>query len=240
MVWAISPWNKSRVVILASSMRTGSTVFCGMAASLPDVESSYEALNLVAYGWMHLKGAKECADLVRDLGSQAPVTVIKVFPSHLTQAETNWFEFADALPEASWIHLYRHDVAAQYVSLVRAKSSRSWLDHKDAEASRVLPVEVDLDDLAAHFEENVAADREAHEALRVRRGYRLISYEEFQADPATWARRELPDLLGVPSANASVPYRRQGTERVEDGVTNPQALITAEQRSIRWHPAADW
>lgn len=239
-----NPLARSKVVIVAGGMRTGSTLLCELAESLPGVATSYEALNPIAYGWLKLDGAEEAADLTRDLSLRAPVTVTKVFRQHLTSINTDWDEYVDALPQAKWIQLYRHDVAAQFVSLLQAQTSAKWLEAGEAAAPRPAAprptVHLKVDALKDHFEKVVADDRAAFEALSQTDRYTQVRYEDFADDPATWAQHVLPGLLEVPSAPIKHQLKRQDPRDLSERLANPDVLADIEQLGLRWHPAQSW
>ncbi len=234
------PWAQSQIVVVAAGMRTGSTVFCELAQALPEVETTYEALNPIAYGWMNLTDAAEAADLTRDLSLRGPVTVTKVFRNHLKAVNTDWDGYAAALPEARWIQLYRHDVVAQYVSLQQAKTSDQWLNTSGTSDGRP-QVDLDLDHLRKHYVEVVEGDRAAFDALSQTEGFRQVRYEDFADDPARWAGQTMPELLGVAGGTFTHELRRQDGRSLSQRLVNPETLAEAERLGLRWHPAAaDW
>ncbi len=235
----VNPWARPRAVVIAAGMRTGSTILCELAESLPGVETTYEAINPIAYGWMKLADATEAADLTRDLSLQAPTTVTKVFRSHLKAANTDWAAYAEELPEARWIQLYRHDIAAQFVSLRQAQVSNQWLETSGETKPRPT-VELNVDQLRDYYDEIVRDDRAAFDALSGTIGFRRIRYEDFSEDPTAWAEQNLPDILGVSSGSVSHNLKRQDHRDLSQRLSNPESLAEVEALNLRWHPAGSW
>ncbi len=219
-------------------MRTGSTLFCGLAETFPDVESTYEALSEWNYTDLAIQDLDEAIILLHGTALRGQTTVAKVFHEHLDRLDTTWTEFAERLPEARWMQLYRHDVAAQFISLIKARASQRWIDEggDPGPASKELELVVDLGELTAFYTETVELDQRAAEALRDRPGFVQICYEDFRDDPAAWANETLAPLLEVAPVPVTVPYRRQTDRDLADTIANPEALAEAERLGIRWHP----
>lgn len=184
-----------------------------MAAKLREVETNYEALNPKDFGWIRLKGSQEAANLLRDRTSLGRIMVSKIFPDHLRDIGADWEGLRAKLPDAAWIHLYRRNVTEQFESRERAKATGQWTVWADDELVPAPELELVHADLAAFYEQVVADDRLAFEALRDSPRYRRIAYEDFVRDPDAWFRDVFCPLVGrVVEKPIERPFVKQRNE----------------------------
>ena len=237
---ASNPLSQPKVVIVVSSMRTGSTLMCGLAAQLPNVHTTYEALNPIAFGWMKLRGARESAGLISDLSTGGKVTVTKIFPAHLKSLGTSWDELADELPDASWIHLYRADLLAQFSSLKRAEQSGDWTVHAGDVIGGPPSIAIDPKELSTFCEETVEGDRLAFEALHHRQNYLRVSYEEFTERPREWIDSYFGQFLDERLPSDATPFEKQGPTELLDSILNIAEIVHLIDNGRTRHPLGEW
>lgn len=232
----------SGLIVIIGSMRSGSTLLCGLTEQLEGVDSVYEAMNSYYLpGAAKLENAEEIATYLAifSAGTSGSAMSVKIFHEHLAALDISWSELRAAMPEATWLHLYRRDILAQYVSLraAQTEAGAKWIVKAGEEVKQRPPVTVDWDAFVAFRDGIVDDDKQAASALADHSNYTAISYEYMAEDPLGALAEVVAPAVGRAIApDPKVPYARTGGDEVSDGIANWSEIAGRATDAERMHP----
>jgi LPS sulfotransferase NodH len=201
-----------RVLVIAITARTGSTQLCSILGQLGNFGAPEEIFN--PRGAMpylcrrHCRGRTE--DYLVNMARGVEVFCFKV-------AACDWQPFAShasrLFPQAQYVHLQRHDLDAQALSLARAIATGTWhqavndRESSDGTVRESLPVE-----LVARCRQQIERECEGWIRFFGEQGIRPLPlwYEDSVADPAYTVRR-ICQFASVDIGDRAIPsgkYRK--------------------------------
>lgn len=232
LINTLNPFFSPSFIVLLSHKRSGSTLFCNLAAQYNGVLSAYEVLNPIAFPEHSFRNVEELTIFVRMVCKRNQCCVVKVFPEHLISNNIGWEDIRQLFPRAMWFHLVRRDVLLQYVSLKRAESSNVWLLGERDLSANPPSISIDVEKFKRYRDQILENDRKISGTFSGN-NYHRFSYEEFTENPVEWFNSVFCQKTGFHPSEVKVAYRKQGSDGLA-GISNSSELSTIRYE-LRMH-----
>jgi len=215
-VAALRPLSGQRqLVVVLATQRTGSTLVCKLLSQLPDTFHSTEVLS--PYIFETLRTTRSVTDLAAHIrrvagGGGERTAVTKILYENLGRHGVRVDELHKALPDGTiWLHLWRRDVLAQYISERSAAAGDGrWHTYSDEDLPDRPKIYVDVDDFRTFRTRriaDVAAHQQAIEAATSR--HAQLCYDDFGDDPWDALRAAGEPLFGRWPETTAIPIKKQ-------------------------------
>ena len=210
--------DEPRVLIIATSMRSGSNLLAGLLYQTGRFGVPAEYLTAESLqGWTERLGTKSASELLRELsGYRTTPNGVFAAKVHFQQLEClgGFAKLMETFPSARFVFLYRRDILAQAVSMAIALQSDQWVKHEKARDQQPVYDEAQID----HCLRKVVLESSSWKYLLAANGFPWmeLAYEDLVARKADAIQR-VAELMGESLDATAVPiqtvYQKQANAR---------------------------
>lgn len=225
-------------LIVLTSPRTGSTLFCNLMRQIDGCFNTTEVLS--EHVFPQRKKIESTAEVVEHIHTicAAPNTrigVAKIFYENLSYLNLSARELDNALSEPLWVHLWRKDLLAQFVSYKIAESSSTeWHTPKDVSVPHRHKVHVSRAEYLEYRGSNICSVLTQKKDL-TSFGKRVasVSYEEFTENPLEiFENRICPLVESSTPCSLDMVLRKQTPVDYRLVVSNPEEIDRLRSDSL--------
>lgn len=214
--------NPANIIFVLCEARCGSTYLISLLDSVPGVKLAGELLNSKSRtasppSSLPYVTLQYIQDSLRPLASH--ITGAKFFFGTLEDYGVSFRDLRRGFPRAKYIILYRKSLGEQYLSLLLAYATDSWLfNQKPKILHKKLPINRDI------FRQYCL---KAKERYRKALGHGLkgsakllLAYEDLVKDPQKVFDSMIAPLIGISPHKVRSKMEKQGTRPLEDMIEN--------------------
>ena len=231
--------HRQHLFVLAEQ-RTGSNLLGDLLSQLDQIGSMGEILNSNQNPQvLETAGEKALLKVMREIveARQAEIRGGKLMFEHLEQRNLDLIDVLEQFENPKVLVLFRRDLLAQYVSLVRAKITGEWTasdanrDRKNVDEIIIRPKE-----FAAFARRSRRRYTSAFDALRSAEiPFEVIEYDELVDDPESIFGQLLPRIVGVDAPPPRPRIQKQRRRALDDVVADPDLLARLQKTSVARH-----
>ena len=223
------------VVIVLTIGRTGSNLLVSYLDSQPGVSLRGEVLNPATWEGLSATSKQASIEHVRhSIATSGPIVGgAKLLMYQLREHDLTFDDFAEIVPNAKILVLFRESLLEQHVSLLRAHADREWsrtTSSKEGGAS--LRVDFDVEGFERHVDQVRGAYRRMAASLWVRERAAIVRYESLAADPDSVFRDVVGPHLGLDVVPVVTDLRKQNRRDVRESIRNLTDVAETIERAM--------